>query len=247
MSFRTIIHKYRTLSFSKADQGNRFERLMKNFLLTTPVYKGERIQIVWLWNEFPSKTDFGTGHDTGIDLVAKTETGEYWAIQCKCYDENTQIDKAAVDTFISTSARSFNDVTEYGKIVRFSRRIWLDTSGKGFSQNAEDTLKNQNPPVSRMGFYELACADVDWDKLDTGCFGEAAETAKYEPRPHQQNAIDRTHKYFKNHDRGKLIMACGTGKTFTSLKIAEKETLSNSTPPPYTFFSTIHCSCWANA
>lgn len=235
MSFRTIIHKYRTLSFSKADQGNRFERLMKNFLLSAPVYKGERIQIVWLWNEFPSKTDFGTGHDTGIDLVARTETGEYWAIQCKCYDENTQIDKAAVDTFISTSARSFNDVTEYGKIVHFSRRIWLDTSGKGFSQNAEDTLKNQNPPVSRMGFYELACADVYWDKLDTGCFGEAAETAKYAPRPHQQTAIDRTHEYFQNHDRGKLIMACGTGKTFTSLKIAEKETLSNSTPPVYFF------------
>lgn len=237
MSFRTIIHKYRTLSFSKADQGNRFERLMKNFLLSAPVYKGERIQIVWLWNEFPSKTDFGTGHDTGIDLVARTETGEYWAIQCKCYDENTQIDKAAVDTFISTSARSFNDVTEYGKIVHFSRRIWLDTSGKGFSQNAEDTLKNQNPPVSRMGFYELACADVYWDKLDTGCFGEAAETAKYAPRPHQQTAIDRTHEYFQNHDRGKLIMACGTGKTFTSLKIAEKETLSNSTPPRILFLA----------
>lgn len=229
MSFGTIINKYRTLSFSKADQGNRFERLMKAFLLTAPIYKGERIQEVWLWNEFPSKADFGTGHDTGIDLVSWTESGEYWAVQCKCYGENTQIDKSAVDTFISTSARSFNDVKEYGKTVRFSRRIWFDTSGKGFSQNAEDSLKNQNPPVMRMGLYDLASANVDWDKLDEGLFGEAAETAKYAPRPHQQKAIDSTHEYFKNHDRGKLIMACGTGKTYTSLRIAENETNDRAT------------------
>lgn len=235
MSFSTVISKYRTLSFSKADQGNRFERLMKAFLLTAPIYKGERIQTVWLWNEFPSKADFGTGHDTGIDLVARTESGEYWAVQCKCYGENTQIDKSAVDTFITTSARSFNDVNEYGKIVHFSRRLWLDTSGKGFSQNAESSIKNQNPPVMRMGFYDLASADVDWDKLDDGLFGENAEVAKYAPRPHQQKAIDSTHEYFKNHDRGKLIMACGTGKTFTSLKIAENETLFNITPPEYYF------------
>ena len=235
MSFSTIINKYRTLSFSKADQGNRFERLMKAFLLTAPVYKGARIKNVWLWSEFPSKGDFGTGHDTGIDLVARTESGEYWAIQCKCYGENTQIDKSAVDTFITTSARSFNDVNEYGKNVRFSRRIWFDTSGKGFSQHAEDSIKNQNPPVMRMGLYDLAAADVDWDKLDEGLFGAEAESAKFSPRPHQQKAIDLTHEYFKSHDRGKLIMACGTGKTYTSLKIAEKETSSNFTPPRYFF------------
>ena len=235
MSFSTVISKYRTLSFSKADQGNRFERLMKAFLLTAPIYKGERIQTVWLWNEFPSKADFGTGHDMGVDLVARTESCEYWAVQCKCYGENTQIDKSAVDTFITTSARSFNDVNEYGKIVHFSRRLWLDTSGKGFTQNAESSIKNQNPPVMRMGFYDLSSADVDWHKLDDGLFGENAEVAKYAPRPHQQKAIDSTHEYFKNHDRGKLIMACGTGKTFTSLKIAENETLFNIAPPKYYF------------
>lgn len=235
MSFSTIINKYRTLSFSKADQGNRFERLMRAFLLTAPVYKGAHIKEVWLWNEFPSRSDFGSGHDTGIDLVARTEAGDYWAIQCKCYGENTQIDKAAVDTFITTSARTFNDVYEYGKKVSFSQRIWFDTSGKGFTQNAYDSIKNQNPPVMRMGFYDLSTADVDWDKLDEGLFGEEAESPKYSPRPHQQRAIELAHEYFKNHDRGKLIMACGTGKTYTSLKIAENEIASDPIGGGYYF------------
>lgn len=203
---------------------------MKAFLLTVPTYKGEMIRDVWLWNEFPSRTDFGTGVDTGIDLVVRTKLGEYWAVQCKCYGENTSIDKSAVDTFLSTSAKKFNDVDQYGHIVNFSRRLWFDTSGKGFTVNAENTLKGQTPPVMRMGLYDLEEANVDWDKLDEGLFGAEAEAPKYEPRLHQKEAIDKTHEYFKTHDRGKLIMACGTGKTYTSLKIAENETRTSTAP-----------------
>lgn len=229
MSFENILRKYRESS-TKAEQGTRFEMLMKAFLLTAPVFKGELIQDVWLWNEFPSKKDFGSGHDTGIDLVVRTKQGEYWAVQCKCYSSEAYIDKPAVDSFMTTSARGFTDVDNTGKIEHFSRRIWFDTSGKGFNKNAEDSIKNQNPPVTRMGYYELSDSNVDWDKLDEGLFGSQAETVKYSPREHQQKAIDLTHEYFKNHDRGKLIMACGTGKTFTSLKIAEKETESIDSP-----------------
>lgn len=229
MSFETILKKYRESS-TKAEQGTKFEMLMKAFLLTAPVFKGELIQDVWLWNEFPSKKDFGSGHDTGIDLVVRTKQGEYWAVQCKCYSSEAYIDKPAVDSFMTTSARGFTDVDNTGKIEHFSRRIWFDTSGKGFNKNAEDSIKNQNPPVTRMGYYELADSNVDWDKLDEGLFGSQAETVKYSPREHQQKAIDLTHEYFKLHDRGKLIMACGTGKTFTSLKIAEKETESIDSP-----------------
>ena len=203
---------------------------MKAFLLTVPTYKGEMIRDVWLWNEFPSRTDFGTGVDTGIDLVVRTKLGEYWAVQCKCYGENTSIDKSAVDTFLSTSAKKFNDVDQYGHVVSFSRRLWFDTSGKGFTVNAENTLKGQTPPVMRMGLFDLEEANVDWDKLDEGLFGAEAEAPKYELLPHQREAVDKTHEYFKTHDRGKLIMACGTGKTYTSLKIAENETKANTAP-----------------
>ncbi len=65
-------------------------------------------------------------------------------------------------------------------------------------------------------------AAVDWEKLDAGTFGEGAIKKFREILPHQLNAINATQIYFQNHERGKLIMSCGTGKTYTSLKIAEK-------------------------
>ena len=71
---------------------------------------------------------------------------------------------------------------------------------------------------------DLEADDVDWEKLEHGLYGKASRPQPYTIREHQQKAIDKVHEYFKAHDRGKLIMACGTGKTFTSLKIAENET-----------------------
>ncbi|WP_181925916.1 DEAD/DEAH box helicase family protein, partial [Cupriavidus taiwanensis] len=44
---------------------------------------------------------------------------------------------------------------------------------------------------------------------------------KLAPRPHQHEAIIDVLQGFKDHDRGQLIMACGTGKTLTALWIAE--------------------------
>lgn len=82
---------------------------MRSWLLTDPRYN--ELEKVWLWEEFPGRKDFG-GTDTGIDLVAKTEMGDYWAIQCKCYAEDAVIDKPAVDSFLATSSRTFtNEVT----------------------------------------------------------------------------------------------------------------------------------------
>lgn len=218
--FNTILEKYRKISFSERDKGDRFERLMKAYLLTDPKY-AYKFKKVWLWNEFPSKADLG-GNDTGIDLIALTNEGDYWAIQCKCYDEKTMIDKASVDTFMSTSGRSFKDVDTF-KTTGFAQRMWISTTNK-WTNNATESLKNQNPPVVRLNIHDLANAPVDWEKLENNITGELARTKKYPLKDHQRTALENTHDYFKTHDRGKLIMACGTGKTFTSLRIAENET-----------------------
>jgi len=191
---------------------------MQTYLLTDPIYSFKH---VWLWNEFPSKGQFG-GKDTGIDIVALTHNGDYWAVQCKCYQEDAVIDKPAVDSFLATSGRQFAD--EHGKTIRFSHRLWLSTTSGKWSDNAEESIRNQVPPVSRRGFYDLFYAPVDWEKLDQGISGEISRITDRSPKKHQIEAIEKTNAYFKNLDRGKLIMACGTGKTYTSLKIAENET-----------------------
>ena len=123
MTFQHLLDKYRKISFSERDKGDRFERLMQAYLQTDPEY-AHRFKKIWLWNEFPGKNDLGGG-DTGIDLVALTNEGDYWAIQCKCYQESAIIDKPAVDSFLSTSSRHFK--AENLKTVGFSHRLWIST------------------------------------------------------------------------------------------------------------------------
>ncbi|MBR3722844.1 MAG: DEAD/DEAH box helicase [Selenomonadaceae bacterium] len=213
-----LLEKYRKIAYSEKDKGSRFEELSKRFLTTYPPYLA-KFEVVWLWNEFPFRKDFG-GKDTGIDLVAKTVDGDYWAVQCKCYQKNARIDKPAVDSFLATSSKSFID--DMGRTTRFAHRLWISTTNN-WNSEAEKAILNQEPPVSRIGLYDLQNAAVDWDELDKGVSGKEAVRKSRELLPHQKTALLKAKEYFKNHDRGKLIFACGTGKTFTSLKMAEQE------------------------
>ena len=225
-TFAQILNKFRQDAFSERDKGYRFERLMQAYLNTTALY-ANLFEEVWLWTEFPFHDQFG-GKDTGIDLVARTVEGEYWAIQCKCYAADAFINKPDVDTFLSTSGKRFE--TESG-MTGFVQRLWISTTNK-WNSTAEQTIRNQNPPVTRLNLIDLENDDVDWNSLEQGIFGMASRSKPFTIREHQQQAIDQTHAYFKideatgqpAHTRGKLIMACGTGKTFTSLRIAENET-----------------------
>ena len=143
--FNIILEKYRKYSFSERDKGDRFERLMQTYLKTDPYYTG-LFKEVWMWNEFPSNKDLG-GKDTGIDLVTLTHEGDYWAIQCKCFQATSSIDKKAVDSFLSTSSKTFKN--EQLQTVGFSQRLWISTTNK-WGSTAEETIRHQNPPVSRI-------------------------------------------------------------------------------------------------
>ena len=216
---QTILNKFRTYSSSERDKGNKFENLIQAYLRTSPLYSN-RFKIIWLWDEFPYRNDF-SGKDTGIDLVAETVDGDFWAVQCKCYEENAYVDKGAIDSFISTSGKSFYN-GEMQK-VHFARRLWVSTSNN-WSVEAEKITENQNPPFTRISLYDLESDSVNWQSIADGIWGEKALTPKKQIRQHQKDALAKAHEYFKDHERGKLIMACGTGKTFTSLKLVEQET-----------------------
>lgn len=219
MNFKDILHKFRTESFTEREKGTKFERLMRSWLLTDPRYN--ELEKVWLWEDFPGRKDFG-GTDTGIDLVAKTEMGDYWAIQCKCYAEDAVIDKPAVDSFLATSSRTFTNEITY-QTTRFAKRIWISTTNH-WGSNAEEAIRHQDPPFSRVGLIDLNSSCVDWQKLMDGLTGNTALVEGKKPHRHQLDAISKayTHYITEGNDRGKLIMACGTGKTYTSLLITEQ-------------------------
>lgn len=207
-----LLEQFKELYRNQRDKGTSFENLIKSYLLIEPKYSSY-IEEVWMWKEFPYRSAVG---DTGIDLVAKTYQGEFWAIQCKFYDEDYSISKADVDTFLATSSKSFS---VHGVKTSYSYRFIISTTDK-YSKNAEDVLIDQNPPVRRIGMVDLLESEIDWKQFSIN--NEIQLKEKYKPKPHQRKAIDDVIEGFKSNDRGKLIMACGTGKTFTSLRIVEE-------------------------
>ena len=187
---RDILNQYKDQSTSLRNQGDRFEALIQAYLLSDRRYTSS-LEKVWLWMEFPFRDQFG-GNDTGIDLVAKTNKGDYWAIQCKFFDEKSSISKGDVNSFLSTSSRTFDD--EGGILQRFNERLWVSTTNH-WSSNAEEVIKNQDPPVARLNLQNLLDAPVDWGKINQGLVGKEVRREKKSPRPHQVTAIESAKEY----------------------------------------------------
>jgi predicted helicase len=207
-SIQEVLAHLRAAALSEADKGARFERLVQAYLRVDPVF-AEQFSDVWMWGEWP---DNQGKHDTGIDLVAKDRnTGHLVAIQCKFFAPTTTVSKAMIDSFLSASGTS-----------DFAERIVVSTTEK-WGSNAELTIKNQEKPVRRIGLSDLEHSRVDWQFLDPKQIQITLELrTKKQPRAHQTTAIEKVTAGFGEHERGRLIMACGTGKTFTSLRLAEQ-------------------------
>ncbi|MDR3234060.1 MAG: DEAD/DEAH box helicase family protein [Planctomycetaceae bacterium] len=199
-----ILRQIRENRQSERDKGTRFEEIVRLYLKHEPEWKSQ-FQDVVFWSKWEGRNN---RPDTGIDLVAVTHDGEYVAVQCKCYAEDTKIQKPDIDSFLAASSKK-----------EFDRRIIVATTE--LNSNAAEAVKNQNPPVHIIGLADLENSQIDWTIWDE------TKKVKLKPtktlRPHQTEAVKNVCEAFKTADRGKLIMACGTGKTFTSLKIAEEQ------------------------
>lgn len=206
-SFEDVLDRLYFSATDQHDKGTKFEHLMKRYLELEPKYSDQFSQ-VWLWNEWPERD----GHvDTGIDLVAKDRyTGELTGIQCKFYDPARTLEKKQIDSFF----------TAVGK-TKFSYGMVVSTTDK-WSKHAEDALEGQSKPMTRLRFADLADSTIDWSEFSIDAPEEMRQLDRKEPRKYQRQAIDDVKRGFEVRDRGRLIMACGTGKTYTSLKMVEE-------------------------
>lgn len=218
-TFQELLNELAEAARTNRDKGTQFEKLIANYLMTDPQY-ADRLSDVWLWDSWPDRW----GSDVGIDIVARERgTGDYWAIQCKFYDPAHSIQKADIDSFFTASGKRF--ATTDGD-RHFSSRMIVCTTDK-WSKHAEDALADQAIPVTRLWFKDLADSPIDWSQFSLSNVKDIRLKKKKEPRPHQEEAIGNVIEGFKAADRGKLIMACGTGKTFTALRLAEHATGEN--------------------
>ncbi|MXV77681.1 DEAD/DEAH box helicase, partial [Candidatus Poribacteria bacterium] len=208
--FKATLDYIREAANTEHKKGELFERLMLIYFSEDPDYK-EEFSDVWLWKQWAQlRTDFDAT-DIGIDLVAKKQDGSFCAIQCKCYADDTRISKPHIDTFLSASA---SDI--------FTSWIFVNTGGE-FGDNALRTIEPLGEKFRTVRFNDLENSPFDWPDLSI----QEPETLtykqrKYDLKDHQKDAFNDVINGFRTSDRGKLIMACGTGKTFTALRIAEE-------------------------
>jgi len=193
-------------STSEKDKGDRFERLVRRFL-TVDAQWAARFSEVFLWMDWPGRAG---RPDHGVDLVAiDADTGTPVAVQCKFYAPDHYLTKPDIDSFLAESGKH-----------PFTERLIVSTTDR-WNSAAEAAIQNQQIPVQRIGLADLIDSSIDWDQFSFGAPDQMSVRAKKTLRPHQRAALEAVVAGLAAHDRGKLIMACGTGKTFTSLRIAE--------------------------
>jgi len=201
-----ILDSYRTQALTERDKGTAFEKLVRAWLVKDPV-QAQRFKRVVLWSDY-AREQKEKRTDVGIDLVATRHDGGAVAIQCKFYSEDYSIQKKNIDSFLAASGKK-----------PFVERLIVETTSVAWSPHAVAMLERQTIPVSRIGLRDLRQSAVDWSKFKSS--GEIKRREPFKLRCYQQEALEAVRKGLNKADRGKLIMACGTGKTLIALRIAE--------------------------
>lgn len=190
--------------FGEQDAGKKFEIFCKWFLKNDTEWS-KTVDEVWLWSEYPDKWQ---RKDLGTDLVFRDKDGFIWAVQAKCYDEKYPTTKKDMNTFLADSGRK-----------KVDRRLWLQTTNK-MAKEASDTLKDQDKPVTIFNLNDFRNAHIVYPKSYTELY-QAKVKIKPTPDPHQNEAVEAVQSKLQTLSRAQMIMACGTGKTFTTLWIKE--------------------------
>ena len=188
------------------DRGTAFEKMVVSYLKNEPVYK-HKFESVWLLNEVPDKFHIPK-KDLGVDIVAKDYEGKLTAVQAKFY--KGKVGKETINSFLAETGKDY-----------YSAGILVSTSNE-LNKNAEAAMQFMTKPITIIGLNQLKNADINWQKFSFAKENnDLSNKIVKKPRQYQKEAVEKAITYFKNHSRGKLIMAPGTGKTFTSLKITE--------------------------
>lgn len=190
---------------NQRDRGTAFEKMVVAYLKNEPTYK-QKFSDVWMLNEVPAEYHISK-RDTGVDIVAKDYAGNLTAVQAKYY--KGKVGKDTINSFVAEMGKSY-----------YSSGLLVSSTDQ-WNRNAEAALENNTKPITRIGLSQLRHAHFNWEKFSFAKENDLSKKEHKEPHKYQKTAISNSVAYFKDHDRGKLIMAPGTGKTFTSLKIAE--------------------------
>ena len=203
MTFENFYEKLQKIK-NTVKKGTVFENAIKQYFLAIDTYN---IKEIWRWTDWKHNNKT---HDKGIDLVAETEIGELIGIQCKCYDKNKKLhlNQGNLGNFFTCLGSEFD-----GK--KFSRGYIVSTCLE-ITDTLQETMDNFNIPCHHLDYYVLGRNKaISWGEKVT-------ISPNKELYDYQKEAVEKVKNGLETNNRGQLIMACGTGKTFTSLRIVER-------------------------
>ena len=207
-SFQDVLEILDEKTKNKTEKGDVFEQLVKAFLEEDKA-QSKRFDRLWMWSDWPGNNG---EHGTGVDIVARErDSGDLVAIQCKFYSPSRTIGLTELNKFLARYSTT-----------PFSSGIFVSTSWK-WGKNAENSRLKRDKPVTRWGPDIFENSSIDWKNFSLTRPNALIQRETKKIRDYQHLALEDTLEGFKTHDRGKLIMACGTGKTFTALRIAERQ------------------------
>jgi superfamily II DNA or RNA helicase len=199
-------------SLKKQEKGYLLEILTKLILTTKPEYK-TILKNVWILRDgiqtrIKEKLNLPST-DEGIDLVAETFNGEFWAIQCKFKGHN--------------EAPTYKELSTFGNLANnycknFTLALLVHTGEKGVRK-----WKLLGGNYSEIGLeFWLRLKEEDWERIHKALKGQSVRPGPKTPRTHQEAAVRHAVQHFlkENSTRGRLIMPCGTGKSLTAFWIA---------------------------
>ena len=181
-------------------RGTRFEFLMKRFFEMDSIW-GNQFKEVMTWKEY---SGIEGDIDKGIDLVGVQHDGSECAIQCKCWNDNAVLNLPDVAT-------TYADKDRYEEM----KRVVIVFTGRSIGRHADRHFTDTGTTVLMKD--QLRESPISWSEDEMEYMPEVKEL-----RPHQIAAVDDVVAKFARHERGQLIMACGTGKTLVSLHAAER-------------------------
>ena len=187
------------------ERGTLFEKLVLAYLKNEPIYQ-RLYKNVWELNDVPTEYAIPK-KDTGVDLVAEQFNGDLVAVQAKFYEN--KVGKAEINSFVAELGKSY-----------YQRGLIVSTVDD-WNKNALDTIEHNQKGIELIGLSDLRNSQIDWTKFSFERPEVVSIKSPKKLRPYQELALERAVEHFDLNDRGQLIMAPGTGKTFTSLKIAE--------------------------
>lgn len=187
------------------ERGTLFEKLVLAYLKNEPTYQ-RLYKNVWELSDVPEVYGIPK-KDTGVDLVAEQFNGELVAIQAKFYEN--KIGKSEINSFVAELGKSY-----------YQRGLIVSTVDE-WNKNAQDTIDHNEKGIELIGLSNLRNSQIDWTKFSFERPEIISIKSPKKLRPYQELALNHALEHFEENDRGQLIMAPGTGKTFTSLKIAE--------------------------